>query len=162
VVVHAGASRDFNRWPLEKFAGVAARLARTHEVVWVERPETAGAVLPPEVRRVPSGTLRDLASLLASADLFCGNNSGPMHLAIALGRPGVVVVGPSARGWDPHWHRERWDLLRHPRLPCQPCELPNKMTLACANLAEPMACFRYWSVDAVEDACRRMLARGLN
>jgi ADP-heptose:LPS heptosyltransferase len=159
VVVHAGSSRGLNRWPAGRFAAVANGLARDAEVVWVERPETAGAATDPAVRRVAAADLRGLASLLAGADLFLGNNSGPMHVAVALGRPGVAVTGPSAIGWDPFWHRERWRVLRHPALACAPCERPNKVTPACANTAAPLACLDYWSAAAVEAECRAWLER---
>jgi len=159
IVVHAGASGEFTRWPMDRFAAVAGRLARDHEVVWVDRPETAGAKVPKGVHRVAPQSLRAFALLLASADLFLGNNSGPMHLANALGRRGVVVTGSTARGWDPYWHRDRWTVLRHPSLPCQPCERPDKVPTVCANTAAPFACLQYWTADAVEAACRETLAR---
>jgi ADP-heptose:LPS heptosyltransferase len=106
-------------------------------------------------------SLGAFVSLLASADFFLGNNSGPMHLANALGLSGVAVTGASALGWDPYWYRERWMVLRHPSLACQPCERPNKVIAGCANTAAPLACLLYWSVDAVEAACRGALARHL-
>jgi len=159
VVIHAGSSAAITRWSLERFATVAAGLARDHEVVWVDRPETSAVILPAGVTCIAPESLRAFVTLLAGADLFLGNNSGPMHLANALGCRGVVVTGSTARGWDPYWHRERWTVLRHPSLPCQPCEQPNKVTSACANLAEPIACLRYWSAAAVEQACRETLAR---
>jgi heptosyltransferase-2 len=159
IVIHAGASREFTRWPMAHFATVATRLATDHDVVWVDRPETAGAILPANVRRIAPESLRAFTTLLAGADLFLCNNSGPMHVANALGRPGVVVTGASATGWDPYWYRDRWTVLRHPSLPCQPCERPSKVTSACANTADPFACLSYWSVAAVEAACRETLAR---
>jgi hypothetical protein len=76
-----------------------------------------------------------------------------------MGLSGLVVTGPSAYGWDPYWFRERWTVLRHPSLPCQPCERPNKVTLVCDNRADPMACFKYWATGPVEAACREGLAR---
>lgn len=159
IVIHAGSSKLLTRWPTERFAAVAARLATDHEVLWIERPETRAAALDPAVRRFAPESLAQFASLLATADLFVGNNSGPMHLANALGRPGVIVTGSSAFGWDPYWYRERWTVLRHPSLPCQPCERPDKETLRCANTAAPFACVHYWSIDAVERACRETLSR---
>jgi ADP-heptose:LPS heptosyltransferase len=156
VVVHAGASRYLNQWPLERFAAVASSLARDCEVTWVEHGGTTGTA-PPGTLPAPVGSLRELAGRLARADLFLGNNSGPMHLANALGRPGVVVTGPSAMGWNPYWHRERWTVLRHPSLACSPCERPNKALEGCVNAGEPMACLNYWTADRVEGACRARL-----
>ncbi len=157
VVIHAGSNQPVTRWPLDRFAAVAGRLARDHEVIWIERPETAEAALSPDVRRSSPTSLGDLGSLLASADLFLGNNSGPMHLANALGCFGVAVTGPSAFAWDPYWYRERWRVLRHPNLPCAPCEWAENFVHDCALTTDRLACLRYWSVDAVEQHCREML-----
>ena len=158
VVVHAGSSGELTRWPLERFVAVAGGLAHDYDVVWVDRPETTASILPPGVTQVAPDSLRAFVTLLAGADFFLGNNSGPMHLANALGLRGVVVTGSTARGWDPYWHRERWQVLRHPALPCQPCEQVTVVPRRCANLAEPLACLRYWSAPAVEAACRETLA----
>ncbi len=161
VVIHAGSNQAFTRWPIERYAETAALLARDCDVTWIDRDETRGAVLPPEVRRSAPATLRELVSLLAGADLFLGNNSGPMHVANALGCAGVVVSGPTAPGWDPFWHRERWRVLRHPTLPCVPCEWKDEFRLIrdCALTHDRLACLRHWTVLAVEAACREMLSR---
>jgi hypothetical protein len=82
-----------------------------------------------------------------------------MHLANALGCPGVAVTGPSARGWDPYWHRGRWTVLRHPDLYCAPCERIERELSGCANAESPMACLKYWTPATVEAACRERLAR---
>lgn len=157
ILVHAGASRPINQWPVENFAAVARSLARDHEVAWIEHGGTTGPA--------PSGTtparprsLGDLATQLRGADLFLGNNSGPMHLANALGVRGVAVTGPSALGWNPFWGRERWSVLRHPSLACAPCERLQVALEGCANLESPMACLGYWTAPRVEAACRAQLA----
>ncbi len=107
---------------------------------------------------VAPDSLRSFVTLLAGGDFYLGNNSGPMHLANALGLRGVVVTGSTARGWDPYWFHERWKVLRHPALPCQPCEQVTQVPRSCANLAQPLACLKYWSAAAVEAACRDVLA----
>lgn len=156
IVVHAGASRYLNQWPRERFAAVATSLARDHEVVWITHGGTTGDA-PAGTIPAPVGSLREFASWIAPARLFLGNNSGPMHLANAFGCPGVVVTGPSAPGWNPYWHRERWTVLRHPKLACSPCEKPNKALEGCANVESPMACLAYWTPERVEAACRSRL-----
>jgi len=157
VVVHAGASRYLNQWPRERFAAVATSLSRDHEVVWITHGGTTGDA-PQGTVAAPVGSIQELAVRLLEGDLFLGNNSGPMHLANALGRPGVVVTGPSAMGWNPYWNREKWTVLRHPSLSCAPCERPNKALEGCVNAGEPMACLNYWTAGRVEAACRERLA----
>jgi ADP-heptose:LPS heptosyltransferase len=157
VVVHSGASRPLNQWAPERFASVAKALANEFEVIWIRHGENM-APAPPGTTDAPVGTLAEFAGWAAGADLFLGNNSGPMHLANALGCPGVAVTGPSAPGWDPFWNRERWSALRHPDLACAPCERISVALAGCANLESPMACLKFWTEDKVEAACRSRLS----
>lgn len=159
VVIHPGSKRALTRWPASRFAELAAHLVRDgREVVWVDVPE-APAEVPPGVRTVAPGKLRELVQLLASASLFVGNNSGPMHVANALGTPLVVAPGPAANAWNPAWHRERVRLLVRPELACQPCDHPARQQTTCALAGEPLACLKRWDVSAVHAECRELLAR---
>jgi ADP-heptose:LPS heptosyltransferase len=157
VVVHPGAS-GLNCWPADKFAAVAAALSAEFDVTWI-RHGNGTVPAPPQSTVAEVGSLTEFAGLLVGADLFLGNNSGPMHFANALGCPGVAVTGPTAFGWNPYWHRERWTVLRHPNLYCAPCEVLNQKVEACANLENPMACLKYWTPDMVAEACRSRLDR---
>ena len=156
IVVHSGARGRLNQWPLASFASVARTLSTDFDVDWIEHGATTGPA-PAGTHSVPVDSLNDFAARLSGADLFLGNNSGPMHLANALGCPGVAVTGPSAMGWNPYWHRERWTVLRHPNLYCAPCEVLNRELRGCANLENPMACLKYWMAEMVADACRSRL-----
>jgi ADP-heptose:LPS heptosyltransferase len=65
--------------------------------------------------------------LLATADLFIGVDTGPLHLAEALGLPVIAVFGPTAR--QTILDRDsRAMVLRHPRMEGVVCDI-----LACAN-----------------------------
>lgn len=158
IVVHPGSNREMNQWGVANFAAVAANLAGDFEVRWIAHGPAAPAA-PDGARLIRVGSLAELAQEAAQADLFLGNNSGPMHIANAVNCAGVVIDGPSGFGWDPQWHPERWQVLRHPHLPCQPCDRPNTETKACANLASPMACLKYWTPASVEAVCREWLDR---
>lgn len=147
IVIHAGASREYQRWPLRHFIELANRLAKTHAVRWIVQGEDAG--LSEAVQRVKTDTLDELVRVIAGAKLFISNNSGPMHIAAALGTPGTILIGPSSPRWDPVWHRERFELLRDPKLACQPCDLPSRPVNFCQNKQRPMACMDRWSVDEV-------------
>jgi len=159
VTIHAGSKWDYTRWPLERYVGLAGRLARDHEVIWIDRPETHVPALPRGVTARQTGSLAELVSLLNSSRLFVGNNSGPMHLASALGTPSVILSGPTHPAWDPHWNRERMLVLRQAGLSCQPCDGLPSPAYACRLAAEPLACLRRWEVAAVEACCRDWLRR---
>ena len=106
VLVHPGATDPRRRWPDERFAEVAGRLAADGRQVVVIGDGTdvvsADAILglvasgphADAAHRVSSlaGTLGlgDLVGLMARADLLIGNDSGPRHLAQAVG---VSTVG---------------------------------------------------------------------
>lgn len=159
VVIHAGSKQAYTRWPLDRYAELAGRLAREHEVWWIDAPENRGVTLAAGVTRRASPDLPTLVQLLAGAALFVGNNSGPMHLADALGTPAVIVCGPSSPIWDPTWHRDRIQLLRTPHLACLPCDRGIFAANQCAHATEPLACMTRWSVDALEATCRAALVR---
>ncbi|MFQ3592282.1 MAG: glycosyltransferase family 9 protein [Gemmataceae bacterium] len=95
IAVHAGASWKTKRWPVEHFATLL-RLAQERfdaGVVAVGGPgeEPLAARLPAHVNLVGRTDLLTLAAVLQSAQLMLSNDSGPMHLAAALGTP---VVAP--------------------------------------------------------------------
>jgi ADP-heptose:LPS heptosyltransferase len=149
VFIHAGASRDYKKWPLENYIHLANRLSAHAKVVWMNQGEAAENQLLPAVVRLPHGTLTELIRQIAGARLFIGNNSGPMNLASALGVPGIIFNGPSTGAWDPFWHRDRFEILRDPALACQPCDHVTHPVNVCLNTVAPMACMKRWSVDDV-------------
>jgi ADP-heptose:LPS heptosyltransferase len=47
----------------------------------------------------PPTTMRELAALCRRATLFVGSDTGPMHLAAAVGTPTISLHGPSRAEW---------------------------------------------------------------
>jgi ADP-heptose:LPS heptosyltransferase len=71
------------------------------------------------VVRVTDLALPELAALLGELDVFITGDTGPMHLAAAMGTPVVALFGPSNPvRYGPRARRER--ILRVD-LPCSPC-----------------------------------------
>ncbi|SDR74904.1 ADP-heptose:LPS heptosyltransferase [Friedmanniella luteola] len=103
VVLHPGATDPRRRWPPAAFAAVASALAADGAAVVVvgDASETGlveellAAVDPVHAHRVRStagrGTLPELVDLLLRASLVVANDSGPRHVAAALGTPTVGV-----------------------------------------------------------------------
>lgn len=94
IAVHPGASSDNKRWPIERFAAVVSALvARRHTCVLALRsPDGSGG----ELAQIPGVAwvqpdLRQLMALLACCHLLLCNDSGPMHLAAALGTRTVGI-----------------------------------------------------------------------
>jgi ADP-heptose:LPS heptosyltransferase len=161
VVIHPGGSLPVKRWFLERYRELATKLSGSPalEVCWIEHDIKLEEELPGNIRKITPGSLGELCELLASANLFIGNNSGPMHFACSLGTPSLILSGPSLRTWDPLWFQDRIRLLRHPELPCLPCDVIGRQTLACKNLDHPMACMDYWTVDKVAEICHELLQK---
>jgi heptosyltransferase-2 len=102
VGIHPGASVPEKRWPLERFVEVAKRLADRANVrilVFVD-PAGYGASLA-EVEGVVTAQvgLRELIALTERCSILVCNDSGPMHIAGALGVPTVAVFGSGIEQW---------------------------------------------------------------
>ncbi|SDM59202.1 glycosyltransferase family 9 protein [Allokutzneria albata] len=102
VVIHPGAAFGSKRWPPERFAQVAAELAREgQEVVITGGPGEDGLV-----REVLAGaghgvcsagrtSLPELCALIAGASLVICGDTGTAHLGYAFATPSVVLFGPA-------------------------------------------------------------------
>ncbi len=127
LAIHPGASAPSRRYPPQSFARAAGSLVSEHgfQVVWTgkgaEEELVSGiqaGVGAPTVSLVNRLDLGELAALLSLAPLLISNNSGPVHLAAALGTPVVDVyalTNPQHTPWAvPH------RLLYHD-VPCKYC-----------------------------------------
>ncbi|MCT2583493.1 glycosyltransferase family 9 protein [Actinophytocola gossypii] len=111
VVVHPGASVPPRRWPADRFAEVAAKLAAAgHRVVVTGSGEerelasavAAGAGLPDGAVLAGRLGLAELAALVADAALVVSGDTGAGHLATAYGTPSVLLFGPTPPDrWGP-------------------------------------------------------------
>ncbi len=116
VAVHPSASCISKRWMPERFAEVADRLAAEHaariclvagasDADSVER--MARAMRQPALNLAGRLTLGQLAALLRRCRLLISNDSGPVHIAAAVGTPVVDIFGRNQAGLSP----QRWGPL---------------------------------------------------
>ncbi len=104
VTLHPGATDPRRRWPAESFAAVAALAAADGARVLVVGDEgdipAAQEILRTSRRQAPEASitslagkldLGQLAGVLAASTVVVGNDSGPRHLAQAVGTPTVGV-----------------------------------------------------------------------
>jgi ADP-heptose:LPS heptosyltransferase len=112
-VIHAVAAAASKTWRADGFLAVAEHLrAGGLEPVFIG---AAADDLSPfsRYRTLRGAPLDELRRLLASASLFVGNDSGPAHMAAALGLPVVVIFGASDPAiWSP-W-RTASEVVRAP------------------------------------------------
>ena len=106
-VLHPFASEPGKTWPAERFLAVAEHLRDKAglEPVFLAGPaDDSGAFT--NFRVIRNAPLAQVKSLMAGAQLFIGNDSGPAHVAAAFGVPVVVLFGPSDPvNWAP-WRTE--------------------------------------------------------
>lgn len=94
-ILHAMAAGPAGKtWPAEGFRAVARRLAGVHglEPVFIGGADDDFTAFQ-GYRAVAGAPLAEVKSLVAGASLFVGNDSGPAHMAAALGVPLVVIFG---------------------------------------------------------------------
>ena len=93
-VIHAVAATPEKTWASAHFLAVAAHLAQSGlSPVFIGG--SGDDLTPFRPYTTLKSSLSEIKSLLASAALFVGNDSGPAHMAAAFGLPSVVVFGPS-------------------------------------------------------------------
>ena len=152
-VVHVTASYFTKQWPRERFRQIGAFLRRVHglEPVIIAGPGE-GSVLAElsDFTCLDGLSIDDLKSLLAGAELFVGNDSGPAHVAAAFDVPCVVIFGSSDSAvWGP-W-KTRHAVVETP-WDCKPC--PGDR---CYAFDEPR-CILSVEVASVEAAIDELLA----
>ncbi|MBI2516062.1 MAG: glycosyltransferase family 9 protein [Opitutae bacterium] len=126
VIIHTGAGQPVREWPRERFAEIAARL----------RADGWRVTLLDDSLR----DLDQLLDLLATADRFIGNDSGPGHLAPLLGVPTFTIFGPQLPElFAPTHPQSAW-------IDGAPC--PHKPCFDSCHFATPH-CIQRLDVDAV-------------
>jgi ADP-heptose:LPS heptosyltransferase len=103
-VVNPGAGWDSKLWPAERYAEVAEYLASSHRlstvVVWAgDRERAWGEEIVAQANGhailAPKTSLLELGELLRNARLFVGSDTGPLHMAAAVGVSCVGIYGPT-------------------------------------------------------------------
>jgi ADP-heptose:LPS heptosyltransferase len=133
IALHASGGRAIKQWDVERFTAAAARLATTHAATLVLTGAPGDAPLVAQVKAglaaLPvaapvidvSGRidLLTLAAVLERCALLVTGDTGPMHLAAAVGTPVAAVFGPS----DPARYAPRGAPHRVVRIDlwCAPC-----------------------------------------
>jgi heptosyltransferase-1 len=128
VAVAPGTVWETKQWQSGGFAEVARHFLKKKLAVVLIGSDRERAICD-EIAGLAKGTvnlagettLPELAALLRRATICVTNDSGPMHLAVALGRPVVAVFGPTDPVWAGPYHRD--GAVLRAELPCSPCYL---------------------------------------
>jgi ADP-heptose:LPS heptosyltransferase len=136
VAIVVGAGATVKRWPVDRLAAVARTLRAELGVGIVvtgaadERDAVAAVVQaagPGAVGLAGQTTVGELAAVLERCDLALGADSGPLHLAVAMGTPTLHLFGPAdPRRFGPFGDPARHRVIQSPRA-CVPC---NQLTFS--------------------------------
>ncbi|HEY2923995.1 MAG TPA: glycosyltransferase family 9 protein [Candidatus Eisenbacteria bacterium] len=148
-------------WLPERFAAVMDALHETADVLWLWGPGEEALAQACRARMqhpsvvAPATGWEELAALIQRTALLVSNDSGPKHVAVALGVPTVTIFGPTnPRAWQPGSG------------PHAAVEVPGLECLHCNQTRCPlpgerhMRCMRDVSVAMVVEACRARLCQG--
>jgi len=158
--IHPAASCFSKIWPVERFAQLADRLSSIYGFKVLVFSGPKDIKLADEFIRNMKGnavnlagktSISQLASVLRRCRLFISNDSGPVHIATAVGTPVISIFGRNQKGLSPR----RWgplgvrDRVLHKEIGCIEC-----LAHGCKKES---ACLKAITVDEVFDVARQML-----
>jgi lipopolysaccharide heptosyltransferase I len=148
---------ETKHWGSDKFAEVARYFLQKGFAVALIGSRRERAVTEEVARLAPGAvniagetTLSEVAALIRRSTICVTNDSGPMHLAVALDRPVVSIFGPTDPIWIGPYHRQ--DAVLQAGVPCAPCYL--RQLSRCPN---QHACMHDVSARAVVERTERLL-----
>ncbi len=155
MVMHPAALMETKRWPAERFAELGGLLTRRGWTIALTCGPGEEPIVGQVAAELPKSiilfglSIPELAELIRGATLFIGNDSGPMHLAAAVGTPTIAVWGSSdSVRWRPWGVPHR--VVQNP-FECNPC--PGYDCL----VADSPICIESVSIDQVSHAVRDLM-----
>jgi heptosyltransferase II len=162
IALNPGASCASKRWPVSKFAEAADRLKEKYGARILIVASADDRAFGDEVHSSMRGssinlsgatTISELASVLKRVKLFISNDSGPVHIACAVGTPVISIFGRSDPGLSP----ERWgptgkcDIALHKPGGCEIC--------LAHNCVSNLKCLEAITVNDVLAAAAKILGK---
>jgi lipopolysaccharide heptosyltransferase II len=147
------------RWEPEKFAALGSKLTenRKTKILLFGGPEEAELkeaiaksinsdnVIPVETENFPQS-----AAIIKRCDVFVTNDSSLMHVASAMKRKVVAVIGPTNTAYIHPWNTEYKIVTLN--LDCSPCFFYSPRPLICTRTDVKYKCIKELSVDMVYNA----------
>jgi heptosyltransferase-1 len=149
-VLMPGANWPTKRWGAEKFAALVETIRERFRLKCIVAggPDTVELAkqLPAAVDLTGKTNLPQLVALLEGASLVVANDSGPMHIAAALGRPLVTIFGPTNPiRTGPYG---RMESVVRVDIPCSPC-----YSRSCSHTS----CLKWLGIEPVLAAAAQQL-----
>lgn len=159
--IHPGASKKEKLWSVDKYVEVMRFLVDEHKaqiLLFTTKKERPFAL---EIaRHFSSGVhlladlkLRDFAGVLKSCDLFLGLDSGPTHMAEAIGVPTIALYGPNSPEFAaPYKPKARFLSIYKDNFGCRPCEYGS-----CGKIGQRPTCMEAISSQEVASMLKKAL-----
>jgi len=142
--IHPSASAQYKCWPADYFAAVSDNLIEKHQAKIILFGSKSDIAIIDKIlklaRHAPvvadcSFNLMQVAGLISNCSIFLGNNSGPMHIAAAVGTPTVAIFGnihplDSEKKWAPPGEN---NIVVRKNMDCIGCHPGNCRDYRCIN-----------------------------
>ncbi len=160
ILVPGGAFGPSKLWPVERFAALADQLFTRYKatVVISVAPTVQEIKIAARIQsaaRYPLSSLSEhplkpgpLKALFENADLVISNDTGPRHIAAALGRKLITLFGPNNPAWTQTGYANEIQIIG--QAPCAPCDRPK-------CFKEEHYCMNSISIEQVFEAARTIL-----
>ena len=158
IAIHTASRQEVKRWPLERFAQLAEQIGQAACGIPVftgaredvkDINEIQKRMQTFSINLAGQTSLKELAALLKMSRLLITNDSGPMHLAAAVGTRVIALFGPTdPRKIGPYGQGHL--VLRHTEL-CPACQSGTK---------GPHRCLEAISVKETMEAVKNVLEGG--
>jgi len=162
VLINPGSDWPAKRWLIDRYAELVKRLQESFPNCEFGIIGTQGEA---ELARFIRGScgervfilsgkppLEILPAVIEKASLLITNDSGPAHIARAVGTPVVILAGPGAPAFFTIRGRNETRVIYHP-VSCAPC-----LKVSCTSLA----CWKAITVREVVDVAAKLLGRKIN
>jgi lipopolysaccharide heptosyltransferase I len=158
-LINPGAAWPNKRWPPAAFGRIAARLLARHGqqslVIWGPGERSVAdeivAASDGAARAAPPTTIRDVVALARQARLIVSGDTGPLHIAAAVGVPAVGIFGPTNPRRNGPWRAEDITISRYDTCDCH-------YERRCRR-DDSAWCLGSITVDEVADAIERRLGQ---
>ena len=168
VLLNPGTAWPSKCWDASRYGQLAQRLLETHglrsAVSWGPGEETLARSVSDEAAGaavlLPETGIADLAAYLRAASVVVAGDTGPLHLAAALGTPVVGIYGPSDPDRNGPWSPDDCVVSRYAE--CQ-CRIDRQKSgargVVVRRCARPLSCLDDVGVDEVAAAVERRLGQ---
>ncbi|MBI3508789.1 MAG: glycosyltransferase family 9 protein [Chlamydiia bacterium] len=128
VAIHPGSKDVFKRWPLSSFAEVGNRLQKEYECqILITGTQEERDLMAQLAAKIPGSrileqglSLRQFAAVLEKMALLISNDTGPVHVALALERPVIAIYASTDPELCGPYQVQRAEVVAR-RATCMPC-----------------------------------------